>query len=68
MVGLEALAYWQWFKRRRRVRVAKVDIAYEDNEEEKASVMSKTMRPIEEKRRKAMSKRIMREKERGKKN
>ena len=51
-------------KRRRRAGVAEADEADEGNEEEEASAVP-TMRPMEEKRN-AMSRRMMREKERGK--
>ena len=52
-------------KRRRRAGAAEADKADEGNEEEKASAVPTTIRPVEEKR-KAMSRRMMKEKERGK--
>ncbi len=50
-------------KRRRRAGAAEAD---EGDDKGEASAMQTTMRPMEEERRKAMSRRIMREKERGK--
>lgn len=48
VVDLGALANWQWFKRRRRVGEAEIDVVDENNKEEKALAMPKIMRLIEE--------------------
>ena len=52
-------------RRTRRAVAAEVE---QGNDEEEASAMPTTMRPMEEERRKAMCRRMMREKERGKEN
>ena len=52
-------------KRRRRAGAAE---AYEGDDKGEASAVQTTMRPMGEERRKAMSRRMMREKEKGKGN
>ena len=58
-----SLIGWQWVsKRRRRAGAAEAD---EGDNEAEASAVRTTMRPMEKERRKAMSRRMMREKEMG---
>ena len=58
-----SLIGWQWVGKRRRAGAAEAD---EGGNEGEASAVRTTIRLIEKERRKAMSRRMMREKERGK--
>lgn len=59
------MAYNSGCKRRKRVRIGRVN---KDNEKEETLAVPTTMKPMEKERRKAMRRKIMREKIREKRN
>ncbi len=59
---IDSLIGWQWVGKRKRKRAGVAEVDNRENKGE-ASAMQTTIRPMEEERKKAMSRRIMKKEE-----